>query len=114
MKLAVPADSNRATESKHRATRRRPSRGKGVSVYACRRDTRHSACASRAPEFARTLPFRRPCRTSGPPVPPQGSVTMDFAIARRMMVDGQIRPADVTDPYLLTAMLEIPRERFVP
>jgi protein-L-isoaspartate(D-aspartate) O-methyltransferase len=39
---------------------------------------------------------------------------MDFAIARRMMVDGQIRPADVTDPYLLTAMLEIPRERFVP
>jgi protein-L-isoaspartate(D-aspartate) O-methyltransferase len=38
----------------------------------------------------------------------------DFAHARRMMVDGQIRPADVTDRDLIAAMLEIPRERFVP
>src|SRR3982751_5200037 len=39
---------------------------------------------------------------------------IDFAAARRMMVDGQVRTADVTDPRLLSAMLAIPRERFVP
>jgi protein-L-isoaspartate(D-aspartate) O-methyltransferase len=39
---------------------------------------------------------------------------MDFAIARRAMVDSQLRPSDVTDQELLAAMLEIPRERFVP
>src|SRR5437763_17219947 len=38
----------------------------------------------------------------------------DFAAARRMMVDGQVRTADVTDPRLLGAMLELPREQFVP
>ena len=36
----------------------------------------------------------------------------DFAAARRMMVDGQVRTADVTDLRLLAAMLELPRERF--
>ncbi|PWT93281.1 MAG: protein-L-isoaspartate O-methyltransferase [Proteobacteria bacterium] len=39
---------------------------------------------------------------------------MDFALARRMMVEGQIRTRDVFDPELLAAMLEVPRERFVP
>jgi protein-L-isoaspartate(D-aspartate) O-methyltransferase len=39
---------------------------------------------------------------------------IDFAQARRMMVDGQVRPSDVTDRDLLAAMLETPRERFVP
>lgn len=38
----------------------------------------------------------------------------DFASLRRHMVDGQVRPADVTDIRILTAMLEVPRERFVP
>ena len=38
----------------------------------------------------------------------------DFAAARRMMVDGQIRPNDVHDLRIIAAMLEIPRERFVP
>jgi len=38
----------------------------------------------------------------------------DYAIQRRMMVDGQIRTADVTDRSILQAMLEIPRERFLP
>jgi protein-L-isoaspartate(D-aspartate) O-methyltransferase len=42
----------------------------------------------------------------------EGSV-MDFAMARRMMVEGQIRTRDVFDTDLLTAMLEVPRERFV-
>lgn len=38
----------------------------------------------------------------------------DFAAARRMMVDGQVRTADVTDLRLLAAMDDVPRERFVP
>jgi protein-L-isoaspartate(D-aspartate) O-methyltransferase len=38
----------------------------------------------------------------------------DFTTARRMMVDGQIRPNDVTDRRLIGAFLEVPRERFVP
>jgi protein-L-isoaspartate(D-aspartate) O-methyltransferase len=38
----------------------------------------------------------------------------DFANARRMMVEGQVRTSDVTDPDLLAAMLEVPREAFVP
>src|SRR5258708_40248977 len=44
-----------------------------------------------------------------------GPPTMtDFATARRMMVDGQVRTSDVTDPRIIAAMLELPRERFVP
>ena len=39
---------------------------------------------------------------------------IDFAAARRMMVDGQVRTSDVTDQRLIAAMLEIPRERFLP
>ncbi|MFC0410474.1 protein-L-isoaspartate O-methyltransferase family protein [Roseomonas elaeocarpi] len=39
---------------------------------------------------------------------------MDFTEARRFMVDGQIRPNKVTDPRILDAMREVPRERFVP
>ena len=38
----------------------------------------------------------------------------DFAAARRNMVEGQVRTADVTDLRILSAMLEIPRENFVP
>lgn len=38
----------------------------------------------------------------------------DFAAARRHMVDGQVRPNDVSDLRVITAMLEVPRERFVP
>jgi protein-L-isoaspartate(D-aspartate) O-methyltransferase len=38
----------------------------------------------------------------------------DFQAARRAMVDGQVRTSDVTDPGIITAMLEIPRELFVP
>jgi protein-L-isoaspartate(D-aspartate) O-methyltransferase len=39
---------------------------------------------------------------------------IDFTVARRMMVDGQVRTADVTDLRLLAAMLQLPRERFFP
>ena len=38
----------------------------------------------------------------------------DFAAARRHMVDGQIRTTDVTDLRVISAMLEVPRERFMP
>lgn len=38
---------------------------------------------------------------------------LSFAQARRMMVDGQLRTNDITDPAILAAMLELPRERFV-
>jgi protein-L-isoaspartate(D-aspartate) O-methyltransferase len=37
----------------------------------------------------------------------------DFAAARRNMVDGQVRTADVTDLRVISAMLEVPREQFV-
>ncbi len=39
---------------------------------------------------------------------------MDFAAARRRMVDGQLKPNRVTDPRILLAFEELPRERFVP
>jgi protein-L-isoaspartate(D-aspartate) O-methyltransferase len=39
---------------------------------------------------------------------------LDRAAARRMMVDGQVRTADVTDLGLIAAMLGVPRELFVP
>jgi protein-L-isoaspartate(D-aspartate) O-methyltransferase len=38
----------------------------------------------------------------------------DTVAARRMMVDGQVRTADVTDLDLIAAMQTVPRERFVP
>ncbi|HWX82016.1 MAG TPA: protein-L-isoaspartate O-methyltransferase [Xanthobacteraceae bacterium] len=38
----------------------------------------------------------------------------DTATARRMMVDGQVRTAGITDLDLIAAMLAVPRERFVP
>lgn len=39
---------------------------------------------------------------------------MDFARARRMMVEGQVRTSDVTDLRIIAAMMELPRERFLP
>ena len=39
---------------------------------------------------------------------------LDFAKARRMMVDSQLRTFDVNDLAVLTAFDEVPRERFVP
>lgn len=38
----------------------------------------------------------------------------DFAIRRRMMVDTQVRPSDVTKFPIIEAMLAVPREAFVP
>jgi protein-L-isoaspartate(D-aspartate) O-methyltransferase len=44
----------------------------------------------------------------------QGSPMSDFATARQKMVDGQVRPSDVTDSRIIDAMLDVPREEFVP
>ncbi|MBN8980878.1 MAG: protein-L-isoaspartate O-methyltransferase [Rhizobiales bacterium] len=38
----------------------------------------------------------------------------DYSTARLKMVDGQVRPSDVTDIRILDAMLAVPREEFVP
>lgn len=38
----------------------------------------------------------------------------DFAQQRTNMVESQIRPSDVTDRRIMRAMLEVPREQFVP
>ena len=37
-----------------------------------------------------------------------------FSTARQKMVDGQVRPSDVTDFRIIEAMLAVPREAFVP
>jgi protein-L-isoaspartate(D-aspartate) O-methyltransferase len=37
-----------------------------------------------------------------------------FSTARQNMVDCQVRPSDVTDVSIIDAMLEVPREAFVP
>lgn len=39
---------------------------------------------------------------------------MDFAAARKVMVDSQVRVNDVTDRELQAALLAVPRERFLP
>jgi protein-L-isoaspartate(D-aspartate) O-methyltransferase len=39
---------------------------------------------------------------------------VDFGTARRAMVDGQVRTNDVTNLGLIAAMLDVPREAFVP
>jgi protein-L-isoaspartate(D-aspartate) O-methyltransferase len=43
-------------------------------------------------------------------VPPMSG----FSTARQKMVDGQVRPSDVTDIRIIDAMLAVPREAFVP
>lgn len=38
----------------------------------------------------------------------------DYAAARQAMVDCQLRPEGVNDPAVIAAMLQVPREQFVP
>jgi protein-L-isoaspartate O-methyltransferase len=42
------------------------------------------------------------------------STTLPFAAARQFMVDSQLRPNKVTNPILLDAMRQVPRETFLP
>ena len=39
---------------------------------------------------------------------------MDLEAARTAMIDSQVRPNDVTDRRLISAMAAVPRETFVP
>lgn len=39
---------------------------------------------------------------------------VDYAQARRTMVDCQVRPSDVTDLRIIAALMDVARERFVP
>ena len=48
------------------------------------------------------------------PPTPRGMQMSGFSTARQKMVDGQVRTSDVTDSRILDAMLEVPREAFVP
>jgi protein-L-isoaspartate(D-aspartate) O-methyltransferase len=41
-------------------------------------------------------------------------VMTDFSVQRLNMVESQVRPSDVTDQRIIRAMLEVPRELFVP
>ena len=41
-------------------------------------------------------------------------MSIDYAAQRVKMVDGQVRTTDVTDLRIISAMLEVPREEFVP
>jgi protein-L-isoaspartate(D-aspartate) O-methyltransferase len=43
-----------------------------------------------------------------------GTTMVDFAQARRTMVDCQVRTSDVTDLRVIAALLDVARERFVP
>jgi protein-L-isoaspartate(D-aspartate) O-methyltransferase len=44
----------------------------------------------------------------------QETAMVDFRTARQAMVDGQVRTSDVTSLDLIAAMLNVPREAFVP
>ena len=44
----------------------------------------------------------------------QGPPMSGFSTARQKMVDGQVRPSDITDSRIIDAMLAVPREAFVP
>jgi protein-L-isoaspartate(D-aspartate) O-methyltransferase len=57
--------------------------------------------------FCRSLPQK----AQGPKARPS---MFDTANARRWMVEGQVRTADVTDAGLLDAMSDLPRELFLP
>jgi protein-L-isoaspartate(D-aspartate) O-methyltransferase len=48
------------------------------------------------------------------PVEMMASTTLPFAAARQFMVDSQLRPNKVSNPALLEAMRQVPRELFLP
>ena len=94
-RICSPLRHHSATWPRHRYIGRVAARQHGATAAGC-------------------LPFAGPCRKSCALPHDQGPRMTDFAAARRMMVDGQVRTADVTDLRLLAAMLDLPRERFFP
>src|SRR5665213_3228431 len=76
-----------------------------------------SACCVLASLVPKMAPFQAPSRGDardfqGPPM--SLSSMSDLSTARQNMVDCQVRPSDVTDIRIIDAMLEVPREAFVP
>jgi protein-L-isoaspartate(D-aspartate) O-methyltransferase len=63
------------------------------------------------PRFSGFFPRQLPLGSQGTP---EGTLMSGFTIARQKMVDGQVRPSDVTDSRIIDAMLAVPREAFVP
>src|SRR5450631_2837723 len=63
------------------------------------------------PRFSGFFPRQLPLGSQGMP---EGTLMSGFTIARQKMVDGQVRPSDVTDSRIIDAMLAVPREAFVP
>ena len=39
---------------------------------------------------------------------------IDVALQRKNMVESQVRPSDITDRRIIRAMLDVPREVYVP
>src|ERR1700689_5687590 len=69
------------------------------------------------------LRFGEPCIKDGAVLVPSrghfrplswGFPMSGFSTARQKMVDGQVRPSDITDNRIIDAMLAVPREAFVP
>lgn len=76
--------------------------------------TARPAAAERANlAFWPLINHNRDARRPGRLTPPETSM-LDYAQARRLMVDCQLRTFDVTDIAVLDAFDAIPRERFVP
>ena len=73
------------------------------------------ACGPRRVKPAAT---RRPLTvlltTAYKQTPNRGRFMTDFALARRNMVEGQLRPNRVTNAQLLAVLADLPRERFLP
>ena len=67
---------------------------------------RNCAMPGQALAFCPAVPHNAPAQ--------MGELMFDIATARRMMVDGQVRTADVTNLDLQEAMLTLPREHFLP
>jgi protein-L-isoaspartate(D-aspartate) O-methyltransferase len=94
----------------------------GVAISYCAVPIARGKLALRSSES--NVGFRKTSciKDGGALVPPlqelqfrfQGSPMSDFATARQKMVDGQVRPSDVTDLRIINAMLAVPREAFVP
>src|SRR5262249_14350320 len=76
----------------------------GVAILAARFGSRYTWLAA---EAADALRFAGVCRRNLENCRPGKERMIDFAEARQMMVDGQVRTYDVTDPRLLAAMLEV-------
>src|SRR5690606_27952253 len=69
------------------------------------------------PPGRRTAGFAspRPLQLAAPPRTPERLMsTIDYAKARELMVEQQVRPWDVLDPRVLHVLSSLPRQAFVP